>query len=318
MSQFTQLNLQSKSDSKSQPSATRSELIGKQTIALFAGAALATALVGGLLLETSGCSRENDTAVAILHPAALPLSSTPAPIQEASAAPTAASAPVAKKIVKKHRPTTLLYADKNFGVTFRYPKRYALKSTDSAKPDATQQSSMNFVQPGGVDVVTVELPKNSYPGTDLASASFNVSVNPTLTGEQCSQFALLQPASTDKPAIQPAKMKLAGMDLEAIEAINGPETSQSDSKYYHAFVNGACYEFSLGLSTQAQAKDKDAEPQENEDPATPVDRALVFRRLQNIMATVKIESVAAPEVTATANPTTPATPDPPVQDVAVK
>jgi hypothetical protein len=310
MSQFTQLNLQSKSDSKSQPNPT-SSFIGKQTIALFAGAVLATALIGGLLLETSGCSRENDTAVAIQRPITPSTTNSTAPIQEAAATP----APVAKKVVKK-RPTAALYADKNYGVSFRYPKRYALKSADPAKPDATQQSAMNFVQPGGVDVVTVELPKNSYPHTDLASASFNVSVNPTLTAEQCSQFALLQPASTDKPAILPAKVKLAGLNLEAMEAISGPETSQSDAKYYHAFVNGACYEFALGLSTQAQIKEA-AETKQNDDEVAPVDRALVFRRLQNILATVKIESVAAPEVTATA-PEAPAAPVAPAPDVAAK
>ena len=298
MSQLTQLNLQTKSDSKSP---TRPEFIGKQTIALFAGAVLATALVGCLLLETSGCSRENDTAVSAAIQRPITPTSAPAPIQQPT--PAAAPAPVAKKIVKK--PTAALYADKNFGVTFRYPKRYTAKSADPTKPDASQQSAMNFIQPGGVSVVSVELPRNSYPHTDLASAKFTVNVNPTLTAEQCSQFALLQPASTGQPAIVPAKLKLAGMDLASIEAISGPETSQSDSKYYHAFVNGACYEFALGLTTQAQAKD--AEPHDNEDPAPAVDRTQVFRRLQSILATVKIESVAAPEVTAAA-PATPVTP----------
>jgi hypothetical protein len=310
MSQFTQLNLQNKSDSKSQPNTTRSELVGKQTIALFACAVLGTALIGGLLLETSGCSRENDNAVGIQHPITQPTTNSPAPIQETTAAP----APVAKKVAKKRPPATL-YSDKNYGVTFSYPKRYTLKSADSTKPDTAQQSAMNFVQPGGVGVVTVELPKNSYPHTDLASASFSVSVNPTLTAEQCSQFALLQPASTDKPAILPAKVKLAGLDLEAMEAISGLETSQSDAKYYHAFVNGACYEFSLGLSTQAQAKDD--QPHENEDPAPAVDRTAVFRRLQSILATVKIESVAAPAV-ATTTPVALATPAVPTPDIATK
>jgi hypothetical protein len=313
MPQFTQLNLQNKSDSKSQ---TKPEFIGKQTIALFSGVVLATALVGGLLLETSGCSRENDTAVssAIQHPVTQPVTNPPVPIQEASASPVATTA--AKKIVKK-RPTAVLYADKNYGVTFTYPKRYTLKSAAGTKPDAIQPSSTNFIQPGGVDVVTVELPKNSYPHTDLASASFKVSVNPTLTAEQCSQFALLQPASTDKPAILPAKVKVAGLDLEAIEAISGSEASQSDAKYYHTFVNGACYEFSLGLATQAQAKDKDDQPRENEDPAPAVDRTAVFRRLQSILATVKIESITAPAVTATV-PMEPATPAVPAADVATK
>jgi hypothetical protein len=316
MSQFTQLNLQSKSDSKSPLKVTdvpTPGFIGKQTLVLFSAAILATVLVGGLLLETSGCSRENDNAASIQRPTAQPTTSSPAPMQEAVAAP----APVAKKVAKKKQPTPALYTDKNYGVTFTYPKRYTLKSSDPTKPDATQQSAMNFVQPGGVNVVTVDLPKNSYPHTDLASASFNVSVNPTLTAEQCSQFALLQPASTDKPAILPAKVKLAGMDLLSIEAVSGPETSQSDAKYYHAFVNGACYEFALGLSTQAQAKDKDAEPHENEDPASAVNRTAVFHRLQSILATVKIEAVAAPAVTAT-SPATPVAPATPAADVATK
>ena len=311
MSQFTQLNLQGKSDSKSQPNPTP-EFIGKQTLALFIGAVLATALVAGLLLETSGCSRENDTAVAIQRP--ITPTNSPAPMQTAPTPPIT-PAPVAKKVVKK-RPTTAFYADKNYGVTFSYPKRYTLKSFDSTKPDATPQSAMNFVQPGGVDVVTVQLPEHSFPGSDLASASFNVSVNPNLTAEQCSQFALLKTSADGQPAIVPARLKLAGMDLESIEAISGPETSQSDAKYYHAFVNGACYEFALGLNTQAQAKDKDAEPHENEDPASPVDRSLVFRRLQNILATVKIESVTAPAVTATAPAE--AAPAPPASAVATK
>jgi hypothetical protein len=315
MPQFTQLNLQSKPDSKSQPNVPRSEFVGKQTVALFAGAVLATTLVGGLLLETSGCSRENDNVNStIQHPVTQTTTNAPAPIQEAATVP--ATIPAAKKIVKK-RPTTAQYSDKNYGVTFSYPKRYMLKSADTTKPDTTQQSAMNFVEPGGVNVVTVELPKNSYPHTDLASASFNVSVNPTLTAEQCSQFALLHPDSVGNAYILPAKVKLAGLDLAAIEAISGPETSQSDAKYYHAFVNGACYEFSLGLSTQAQAKDKDDQPHENEDPAPAVDRTAVFRRLQSILATVKIESVPAPTVTATA-PTAPATPAVPAADVATK
>jgi hypothetical protein len=315
MPQFTQLNLQNKSDSKSPLNVSdvpTPNFIGKQTIALFAGAVLATALIGGLLLETSGCSRENDNAASIQRPATPPIASSPAPIQEA---PAAAPAPVARKVLKK-RPTTVLYADKNYGVSFRYPKRYTLKSADHTKPDATPQSAMNFVEPGGMNVVSVELPRNSYPHTDLASASFNVSVNPTLTAEQCSQFAMLHPDSAGHAYILPAKMKLAGLDLDAIEAISGPDASQSDAKFYHAFVNGACYEFFLGLSTQSQAKDD--QPHENEDPAPAVDRTAVFRRLQSILATVKIESVATPAVTATATSATPAAPTAPAQDVAVK
>lgn len=319
MPQFTQLNLQGKAERKSDLKSQRNEtpgFIGKQSIALFSGAVLATALVGGLLLETSGCSRENDTAVAIQRPVTPPVAPSVAPMQEAAAAP--APAPVVKKVVKK-RAATALYADKSFGVSFRYPKRYVVKPVDSSKSaqsSSGHSAALNFAQPGGLNLVSVELPKNSYPHTDLASATFNVSVNPNLTAAQCNQFALLEPASADQPAVLPAQVKLAGMNLQTVEAVSGPETSQSDVKYYHAFADGACYEFALGVSTEARIKDA-SETKESEDEVAPVDRALVFRRLQNILATVKIEAAAAPEVTATA-PAAPATPTAPEADVASK
>jgi len=105
------------------------------------------------------------------------------------------------------------------------------------------------------------------------------------------------------------------MNLQTVEAVSGPETSQSDVKYYHAFVDGACYEFALGITTQARIKDAaDTKP---EDEVSPVDRALVFRRLQNILATVKIEPAAAPEVPETAT-VAPAAPTAPAADVASK
>jgi hypothetical protein len=194
-----------------------------------------------------------------------------------------------------------------------------LKTPDASKPDTTnsQQFDMNFVQPGGVEVASVELPKGVYPGTDLASASFNVSVNKAMTAEQCGQFTLLQLASSDELSVQPAKIKFGGHQLEEMEAISGPDSKQADAKYYHLFENGACYEFAVGLSTQSDG---------NEDGVMPVDREDVFHRLERILATVKINA-AAPAVAetpavATDIPVTAAVPAPPVSpaspDVAVK
>ena len=55
---------------------------------------------------------------------------------------------------------------------------------------------------------------------------------------------------------------------------------QADAKYYHAFNNGACYEFALGIAT-----DDDG----NVEEITPVDRQAVFARLEKILATVKLQ-----------------------------
>jgi hypothetical protein len=85
------------------------------------------------------------------------------------------------------------------------------------------------------------------------------------------------------------------MELRATETVSGEGTRQSDSKYFHVFQNGACFEFALNVTTVAS----------EEGVMKHVDRDKVFDRLAKILATVKISPLAAAEVTAAA-PTTPA------------
>ena len=94
---------------------------------------------------------------------------------------------------------------------------------------------------------------------------------------------------------------LGDLELRATEAVSGEGTRQSDSKYFHVYQNGSCYEFALNVTTDASA----------EGLVKHVDRDKVFNRLEQILATVKIDAqkAAAPEATAeTAAPTPAATP----------
>ena len=100
---------------------------------------------------------------------------------------------------------------------------------------------------------------------------------------------------------------LGDLELRATEAVAGEGSRQSDSKYFHVFQNGACYEFGLNVTTVAS----DAGVTKH------VDRDKVFGRLEQILSTVKIDSAktsaaepAAPEVTAEtqATPAVSATP----------
>jgi hypothetical protein len=89
---------------------------------------------------------------------------------------------------------------------------------------------------------------------------------------------------------------LGDLELRATEAVSGEGTRQSDSKYFHVFQNGSCYEFALNVTTDA-----------SEDGLVKhVDRDKVFTRLEQILATVKINPVAVPEATAEAPVSTPA------------
>ena len=279
---------------------------------------------------TVGCS--NDKPKPVSSNTQTPVTQAPSPMPAPAPPVQAASKPAPKRSVQHKQPATVNYTDKTSGLTFEYPRRYAIETgTAATELVASNPLPMNFVQPGGVALAAIELPETSFANTDFSSAFFNVSVHKTLTADQCTEFAVPQPkvvapvtatesASTQattqtastpsEPTSTPeppsavkssngsnSKLMVGDLELRGTEAVSGEGTRQSDSKYFHAFQNGACYEFALNVTTVA-----------SEDGITKhVDRDRVFDRLERILATVKITPVSpTPEVTAEApapNPT---------------
>jgi hypothetical protein len=310
---------------------------GKHASALIFAAVLIVCSV------TVGCSSDNDKPKSVSSNTQIPVPAAPAQLTPAPAMQAAAKPP-AKRVVSK-KPATVNYADKTYGVTFEYPRRYAIETGDAATELlASNPLAMNFVAPGGVALAAVELPETSFTNTDFSSAFFNVSVHKSLTAEQCTEFAVPQPkpvmqsesvptASTEvakdstsksdassaqaqptpnadqktadhkitdqKTDAKPAdsstspeqlsvakasngnsKLMLGDLELRATEAVSGEGARQSDSKYFHIFQNGSCYEFALNVTTNA-----------SEDGLVKhVDRDKVFTRLEQILATVKIDA----------------------------
>jgi hypothetical protein len=288
---------------------------GNNTSALIFAAVLIVCSV------TVGCSSDKPKPVTATNQGPItqpesPISSTPAPTMQTE------KKPAPRKVVHK-KPATVNYTDKTYGVTFEYPRRYAIETGDAATELlASNPLAMNFVQPGGLALAAVELPETNFANTDFSSAFFNVSINKSLTADQCTEFAVPQPKvappapatesasaaatpaavqattapASDVQSASSSKLMLGDLELRATEAVSGEGTRQSDSKYFHVFQNGACYEFALNVTTVA-----------SEDGVTKhVDRDKVFNRLEQILATVKINPVTTPEVTAEAPPTTPA------------
>jgi hypothetical protein len=306
---------------------------GKNTSALVFAAVLIICSV------TVGCSSDKDKPKPVSSNNQIPVTQPPVPVQSMPApVMQAATTPAPKKVVHR-KPATVNYADKTYGVTFEYPRRYAIETGNAATELlASNPIAMNFVQPGGVALAAVELPETSFANTDFSSAFFNVSVHKSLTADQCTEFAVPQPkpaaqmvektepapaspvSSTDvakqdsapaAPISDPAtaaksssapstdsnsKLMLGDLELRATEAVSGEGTRQSDSKYFHVFQNGSCYEFALNVTTDAS----------EEGIVKHVDRDKVFNRLEQILATVKINPVQAPEVAAEAPAPTPA------------
>jgi len=254
----------------------------------------------------------------------------------------AGNKPAPKKVVHR-KPATVNYTDKTYGVTFEYPRRYAIE-TGTAASDLLMSSPvpMNFVQPGGVALAAVELPETSFTNTDFSSAFFNMSVHNNLTADQCTEFAVPQPkivAATETKSVaksEPEQMKTApSTETPSAQPASTPaaaaptvpsQPEPQGSKLMLGDLELRATEAVSGEGTrQSDAKyfhvfqngscyefALNVTTVASQDGLIKhVDRDKVFDRLEKILATVKINP-ATPEVTAE-TPATPAAPVNPAQ-----
>jgi hypothetical protein len=256
---------------------------------------------------TVGCS--SDKPKAANASSQIPLTAPPTMASNTSISVPDVAKPAAKKVQKK-RPATKMYADTNYGVSFEYPRKYEIETGEKAK-DLLASGAVTAKQDGDV-LAALELPGTAFPNTDFAGAFFSVSVNKGLTAEQCGESAEkkatvteLAPAATttveEKSGTSPeassetqpvvedqGKRILGGSELYATEMVTSEGSRQSDAKFFRTFQNGACYEFSLNVTTVG-----------NDDATMKhVDRDRVFDRLEKILATVKIAPILVEPVTA--------------------
>ena len=258
----------------------------QQKLAMIAGFAIL-----GLLLAVSACSKQSPKSALVGVSSAEPTPasvSTPMPVETTATQPVVSPAQaITRKKVKKIRPTNVTYSDPNSGVSFLYPRKFALASADKAEPQSAgiDAAPMNFVQPGGIAVATVSAPNTLYPGTDLTSGFFTVNVNRSLSAEECQHFAFVDASDADGEPIDAQKVKVGATDMEMTSEFEGNATKQMEAQYYHNYENGACYEYVLGLNTAGYGTRQGVQP---------VNRDEVFARLQKIMATVKTRPVAQP------------------------
>ncbi len=182
---------------------------------------------------------------------------------------------------REGQPATRTFSSATYGVSFRYPASASLKAGNEAKMSWGWLGpvEMDFVQPGGVWVASVELPANSYPKTDFGLGFFSVTVNNTISASECVQFAYPTPIAPGIPQWPPVAVRLGVNELLEEHTFEGAMMKQASAYHYHLYANGACYEFILGLGTGGYGA---------VDGITQVDAGAVFERLREILSTVKI------------------------------
>ena len=235
-------------------------------------ATIAGFVILGLILGISACSKQSakPAPVSLSSPATTPAATT------ASVQP----APVAPKKVHRKRPANVTYRDTGSGLSFVYPRQFKVTSGEAAEPQFGEmgKAPMNFAEPGGITVATVTLPENAYPGTDFTTAFFNVNLHRNLTEAQCTQFAFVDKRDSDAETVAPEKVTIGSKNMNVTDDFSANALEQAEAKYFHSYENGDCYEYVLGLGTAGFGT----------GTVDAVDRDQVFKKLEKIMATVKV------------------------------
>lgn len=247
-----------------------------------------------VLLIVSACSKEEQKpavgGAGSMSNSVASAAQTTAPSSAAMAAATGQSPTAAKKPRKVRRKlaANVTYRDANSGVSFVYPRKAELASAEKAQavPAGTDDLPMNFVQSGGAAVATVELPRAQYAGTDFTAGLFRVNENRSLSAEQCPHFAFVDTSDPDGEPIDAEKVKVGSTEMEMTSEFSGDASKQLETRYYHNYENGVCYEYVLGLSTSGFGQ----------EGVQAVDRDQVFARLERILASVKIRPVDEEQV----------------------
>jgi len=290
MANFTQLHLGNKTPQDHSKKPLGKPSLSREKTLFGAGLLAVTVLSGVFFLITNGCSKGPTRSVPeisnnqnLVNPQS---PTSPAPVASVTLPPTQDVKPVHKRI--QRRVPTATYSDPISGISFRYPKNYVLKTGDEASLDLASMGPMkvNFVQPGGMTVAAIEVPHNAYPGTDFSSGFFSVSMNSELSAAQCELFASSSSGQLENEPSAPMKAKIAGAQFSMVEDIGGGENHGPRTRYYHRYENGNCYEFGMGIGTNDTSMAS----------LKPVHREQVFRKLEQILATVKMPATVVPQV----------------------
>jgi hypothetical protein len=227
------------------------------------------------LLELFAWQRSN-----VGHAAATPPRIAKLPVSSAYPAPPLAedfrpsSADLVHQAQKAHHAKNRafqLYANPTYAISFSYPRSDAFKGPSEVAEEANallQQRTDG--SPNQQLLARIELPDNLYPRTDFLAGYLSLSVNPTLTMDQCAQ------ATGVAEGGEAGTMLIDGIAFRSLQTSAAAEGTHTSWREYAAFSGGVCYEVELGVVTV------------NDGSITAVNEDRVFHRLDAILGTVKI------------------------------
>jgi hypothetical protein len=229
-------------------------------------------LAAAALLELASWHR-NSISRAAAHPTPAQPDAALTP-QPARATPQPSATELAHEAQKARELKTRslqLYAGPDYGISFSYPRSFILKeSSDLADDDNPLLHQRTDGSPNQQLLARIELPDNLYPRTDFLAAYLSLSVNPTLTGEQCAQSIGVEEEG------EPGTVVINGTPFRSLQTSSDADGTHDLLREYSAFTGGVCYEIELGVITV------------NDGSIAPVNHDRVFSRLDAILRAIRI------------------------------
>src|SRR5439155_8165043 len=132
------------------------EVTGKQRTALFASLLIVAVAVG-----LSSCSTSKSQPVSNNSgKQTTQVSPTPVSADLGTSNSSMPAEPPAHKRVAKPRSPMVTYSNSRYGLSFSYPWQYGFKPGHRLHSDSDKEDvATKFIQPGGVNLATIELPK---------------------------------------------------------------------------------------------------------------------------------------------------------------
>jgi len=165
----------------------------------------------------------------------------------------ASAAPVPRHSFSKQPPkegALSIYNNPSYGLTLRYPRNYLLDEEldPEDSPALKTQQDWETQQPGAILVATLRIPDDAYPNTTFAAGHLQFVVNPSATAAACRSF--VAPPDSDQPGATDGTT-LQGIPFYWRDRGSVSNESVSAARDYAGFSAGACYEFTLEVSSSS-------------------------------------------------------------------
>lgn len=229
-----------------------------------------------VVMSTVACSNKSKSAVMsprTVHSneAAAPRTSVPAVAQPALLS----IADKSSSPMKPAAPQLVIYRSRDYGVSFLYPWQYAFTGAKGLAEDDEGQQAKSDGHGAQFTLARIEIPRGYYPDTDFENGYFTLSLNEDISEQECQ--SMLNGGKDGKLETE----TINGIEFHWKQTESGGHGSASTLRNYTAFTNGTCYEVEMGVKTKNER-----------GRVREVDAGQVMHRLDRILRSLKIESVA--------------------------